>query len=229
MLELKSSNIRATFSTLGARLVSVFVDGVDMLAGGGTDAQFMEGDFTAGAVCGRVAGRIAHARFTLDGVEHKLVPNMGEHQLHGGPDNFATRDWKAERDKNSIRFTLHSPDGDQGYPGALDASATYSLEGNVLSLDLEARTTKPTVVNLTNHAYWNMAGQGSGLDQLAEINAHSYLPLDDLKLPGGPGDYFEALARSATTVTLVEGDTPNAAAACDELTFAGERGEANTG
>lgn len=185
MLELQSDTIRAVFNPFGARLVSLFVGDTDVVMGAATKADLQAGEIYAGAVCGRIAGRITNARFTLDGKTYALAPNMEGHQLHGGPDNFATRDWKAEPAKNSIRFTLQSPDGDQGYPGALDASAAYALEGNVLSLDLEARTTKPTVVNLTNHAYWNMAGQGSGLNQLAEIDAHSYLPLDEMKLPGG--------------------------------------------
>ena len=184
MLELSSANLRATFSPLGARLVSVFVDGVDVVAGGGTDAQFLGGDWTAGAVCGRHAGRIAHARFSLDGHDYKLSPNMGEHQLHGGPDNFAIRHWDVQRDDHSIRFTTHSPDGDQGFPGALDVSATYSVSGAILALELEARTTRPTVVNLTNHAYWNL-GAGSAFDHDMQINAEHFLPLSDLLLPTG--------------------------------------------
>ncbi len=185
MLELQSDTIRAVFNPYGARLVSLFMGETDVVMGAAEKSDLEAGEIYAGAVCGRIAGRITNARIALDGKTYALTPNMDGHQLHGGPDNFATRDWQAEPAKNSIRFTIHSPDGDQGYPGALDATATYALEDSVLSLDLEARTTKPTVVNLTNHAYWNMAGQGSGLGQLAEINAHSYLPLDDLKLPGG--------------------------------------------
>ena len=84
-----------------------------------------------------------------------------------------------------LRFTIHSPDGDQGYPGAMDASATYHLVDNILSLDFEATTTKPTVINLTNHAYWNLAGMGSGLDQEVEMPADHYLPLHGPKLPTG--------------------------------------------
>ena len=186
MLELKSDTIRATFSDLGARLVSVFIDGVDVMAGGGNDEQFLAGDWTAGAVCGRIAGRITKARFNLDGGEYKLVPNMGEHQLHGGPDNFGRRRWKVETSTDAICFTTHSPDGDQGYPGALDAAATYAIKGNVLSLDFEARTTKPTVINLTNHGYWNLSGgERNAFDHEMQIDAASFLPLDELLLPSG--------------------------------------------
>ena len=91
------------------------------------------------------------------------MPNMGEHQLHGGPDNFAMPCGMSEVHRQWHPLHLHSPDGDQGFPGALDVSATYALIDNVLSLDFEATTTKPTVINLTNHAYWNLAGKGSGL------------------------------------------------------------------
>ncbi len=186
MLELKSPHLRATFSTLGARLVSLYMDGVDLVAGGGTDEQFLAGDWTAGAVIGRIAGRITNARFTLDGTEHKLTPNMGEHQLHGGPDNFGNRHWEAQSTDNSIRFTIHSPDGDQGYPGAVDATATYTLDGDTLALDLEARTTKPTVINLTNHAYWNLSGgERNAFAHEMMIDAESFLPLNDLLLPSG--------------------------------------------
>ena len=186
MLELKSQNLRATFSPLGARLVSLFVDGIDVAAGGGSDGQFLAGDWTAGAVCGRIAGRISKARFALDGHDYKLVPNMGEHQLHGGPTNFGNTNWNVETAANAIRFHRLSPDGDQGFPGALDAGATYALNGNTLSLDFEAHTSKPTVLNLTNHAYWNLSGGArNSFDHEMRIDGHSFLPLDDLLLPSG--------------------------------------------
>ena len=186
MLELKSDTLRATFSTLGARLMSVEMDGVDLVAGGGTDEQLLAGDWTAGAVCGRVAGRITGARFNLDGRDYRLAANMGEHQLHGGPDNFAIRRWHATETDHSISFTLRSGDGDQGFPGVLDAAATYVLDGNTLSLELEARTTRPTVVNLTNHTYWNLSGGKIGaFDHEMQIDGHSYLILNDLLLPSG--------------------------------------------
>ncbi len=186
MHELKSKNLRATFSTLGARLVSVFVDDVDVIMGGGTDAQIMAGDWTAGAVCGRIAGRISNARFTLDGTEHKLTANMGEHQLHGGPDNFAVRRWTAQSTDNSIRFAINSEDGDQGFPGAISAEATYTIDGNTLSLDFTAVTAKPTVINLTNHTYWNLSGGvRNAFDHDMQIDAGGFLPLNDLLLPSG--------------------------------------------
>ena len=186
MLELNSDQIRARFTTLGARLVSLDFAGADMLMGGGSDEDIMGGDWTAGAVIGRIAGRITNARITIDGTDYPLTRNFGEHQLHGGPDNFATRHWKAQSTDNAIHFSLHSPDGDQGYPGALDVSATYTLSGNTLALDLEARTTKPTVVNLTNHGYWNMSGGArNAFAHDMQILGSRYLPLSDELLPLG--------------------------------------------
>ncbi len=185
MLELKSRDLQVTLSPLGAKIVSVFVEDVDVVVGPGSDADALASDVYTGSVTGRYAGRITGARFMLEGKQIKLVPNLGDDQLHGGPKNFCNSVWDATKIDNGIRFTLHSPDGDQGYPGAMDATATYRLQGKVLSLDLEATTTKTTVVNITNHAYWNLAGQGSGLDQEVEMPADHYLPLAGPKLPTG--------------------------------------------
>ena len=185
-LELHTGLIHARFSTLGARLVALDFAGADCVMGGGSEADILGGDWTTGAIAGRIAGRIAHARISIDGTEYPLAKNFGEHQLHGGPDNFAIRHWKAQSTDNQIQFSLHSPDGDQGYPGALDVTATYAASGNTLSLDFEARTSKPTVVNLTNHAYWNLSGGARGaFEHEMQIMGGHYLPLSDLLLPSG--------------------------------------------
>ena len=185
MLELKSKTHRATFSQLGAKLVSFFVDGVDVVVGPGSDADALASDFFTGTVTGRYAGRITGSKFTLDGKEIHLVPNVGADHLHGGPKSFCNAVWDVAVVDQGLRFTKHSPDGDQGYPGAMDVSATYRLVDNILSLEFEATTSKPTVINLTNHAYWNLAGSGSGLDQEVEMPADHYLPLHGPKLPTG--------------------------------------------
>lgn len=186
MLELETDTIRATFSTLGARLVALDFAGADVVMGGGTEADILAGDWTTGAVAGRIAGRIAQGRITIDGTDYPLAKNFGEHQLHGGPDNFSIRHWKAEQADKQIQFSLHSPDGDQGYPGALDVTATYAVDGNTLSLDFAARSTKPTVINLTNHAYWNLSGGETGaFGHEMQIDGSRYLPLSDELLPSG--------------------------------------------
>ncbi len=185
MLELKNAKLHAIFDPLGARLQSLIVDGVDVVQGNRLGFDLATGDAYAGAIAGRFAGRISKARFPLDGNSVHVTPNVDDFQLHGGPDNFAIRPWTVDADDYSIWFSLHSPDGDQGFPGAVDATAIYRLKENILSLELEATTTKPTIMNLTNHAYWNMAGKGSVLDNELQINAASYLPLSDALLPLG--------------------------------------------
>jgi aldose 1-epimerase len=178
-LQLFSPSVSASFSTFGARLTSLVVDGVDVIMGGATDLDFAIGDWTTGAVCGRVAGRIAHSSFKIDEQDVRVLPTFGPHQLHGGPDNFAVRHWNVESIDHGIRFTLVSPDGDQGYPGELTVTATYVLKGQVLSLDLQARTTKPTMVNLTNHAYWNLIGAQSAFEHEVHIEASRLVAMDD--------------------------------------------------
>jgi aldose 1-epimerase len=185
MIELGNEDLQVRLTPFGARLVSLVFDGTDLIAGAADEAAFRAGDIYAGAVCGRIAGRISEARFPLDGRTIALVPTEGGDQLHGGPENFCTTVWQSHVSDDTVRFTLHSPDGDQGYPGDVDVSAVYSIDGAVLSLDLEAVTSKPTVLNLTNHAYWNIAGHGSAFELDAEIGADHYLPLKDRKLPTG--------------------------------------------
>jgi aldose 1-epimerase len=185
MLQLKSSSTTVTLHPKGARLVSCVVDGVETVFGNVIENEVLKGDLYSGVLCGRHAGRITNASFPLDGETIAVIPNMGVHQLHGGPDSFATRNWDYIRDANRITFMLESPDGDQGFPGSLTVKAVYSLDGNTLSLVITARTTKPTVCNLTNHAYWNMAGGGSILGHELMIRAQKFFPLNDLLLPLG--------------------------------------------
>ena len=185
MLQLKSSSTTVTLHPKGARLVSCVVDGVETVFGNVVENEVLKGDLYSGVLCGRHAGRITNASFVLDGEKIDVVPNMGVHQLHGGPDSFATRNWDYIRDANRITFMLESPDGDQGFPGSLSVKAVYALDGNTLSLVITARTTKPTVCNLTNHAYWNMAGGGSILGHELMIPAQKFFPLNELLLPLG--------------------------------------------
>jgi aldose 1-epimerase len=185
MLQLKSSSTTVTLHPKGARLVSCVVDGVETVFGNVVENEVLKGDLYSGVLCGRHAGRITNASFPLDGETIAVTPNMGIHQLHGGPDSFATRNWDYIRDANRITFMLESPDGDQGFPGSLTVKAVYALDGNTLSLVITARTTKPTVCNLTNHAYWNMGGGGSILGHELMIPAQKFFPLNELLLPLG--------------------------------------------
>ncbi len=135
-----------------------------------------------GAVCGRVANRIANARFRLEGVDYELAANDGANSLHGGLRGFDKYVWDSEVADGSLRLKLLSPDGDEGYPGALEVTVVYTLsDDNTLTLDYEASTDRTTILNLTNHAYFNLAGHGAGkvLDHEVLIRAEAYTPVDD--------------------------------------------------
>lgn len=143
-----------------------------------------------GALVGRYANRIAHGRFTLDGETHQVPATDRGHALHGGPDGFHTRVWQATGDTTdaaaSLRLTLHSPDGDMGFPGALDVTVTYTLGAvGTLTLDYTATTDRATVVNLTNHAYFDLTATGDIRGHTLQVDADDYLPVDDEGIPLG--------------------------------------------
>ncbi|MFJ2188442.1 aldose epimerase family protein [Kitasatospora sp. NPDC087861] len=141
-----------------------------------------------GTVVGRYANRIDGSEVTIDGEEHPLAPTGGGITIHGGPDGFANRMWEAEQIEGGVRLRLHSPDGDQGFPGALDVTVSYTLDqAGELVIAYHAVTSKPTVVNLTNHAYFNLAGEGAGdvLGHLLTLDADEYTPADARQIPYG--------------------------------------------
>ena len=143
-----------------------------------------------GATVGRYANRIAHSQFTLGGATYTLPPNEGDTCLHGGPRGFHSRLWTVtETSRDRVALELVSADGDQGFPGELTATVTYTVTDHTVRVDLTATTTAPTVVNLTNHTYWNLAGEGScSVDgHHLTVDAERYLPIDDHSIPlAGP-------------------------------------------
>jgi aldose 1-epimerase len=154
--------------------------------------EYTAGNPCLGTVCGRYANRIAKARFTLDGVEHTLAANNGPNHIHGGRIGFDKRVWKGEPveegDSVGVKLTYVSRDGEEGYPGQLTATVTYRLtQDNQLMIEYTAVTDKPTVLNLCNHAYWNLAGPGAKdcLEHLLVLNADRYLPVDKGLIPLG--------------------------------------------
>lgn len=142
-----------------------------------------------GGTIGRYANRIACGRFHLGTAEHRLARNDGEHHLHGGARGFDRRHWEARAmpDANGVSLSLVSDDGDEGYPGRLEVSVDYTLDDGALAIDYRARTDRPTVVNLTNHAYFNLRDGGAGdvLDHELWIAADAYTPTDGDGIPTG--------------------------------------------
>lgn len=178
----------------GATLHAVLVpdrDGnlCDVVLGYDNAEQYEEGTVFFGAIVGRNANRIGGASFMLNGKRYELVKNDGENNLHSGLDFYNVRVWKVkEHTENSITFLLHSPDGDQNYPGDLDIEVTYTLtDENEIVIHYHGVPTEDTIINMTNHSYFNLAGHDSGdvLEQEVWIDADTYTRADKSSVPTG--------------------------------------------
>ena len=160
---------------------------VDMILAPATLEQFVDGGRYFDVVCGRYANRISDARFELNGKVYELVKNNGKNHLHGGLTGFSRRVWTVkEHTESSITLGHFSPDGEDGYPGDLDTSITYTVrEDGSLELYYEAKAGGDTIVNLTNHAFFNVAGHDHGTinDLLLRVDAQQYIPTDDGGIP----------------------------------------------
>ncbi|HAV61555.1 MAG TPA: galactose-1-epimerase, partial [Verrucomicrobiales bacterium] len=187
----------AKVMTYGATLTSMTVPDkngnfADVTLGFNDLESYLKGHPYFGTTTGRYANRIAGGTFTLNGREYKLAVNNGPNSLHGGIKGFDKVVWKARVMENplgaSVRFEYLSPDGEEGYPGNLKVVVVYTLTNdNELRIDYGAETDKATVLNLTNHAYWNLSGEGNGtiLDHELQILATQFTPVDDTSIPTG--------------------------------------------
>lgn len=164
---------------------------VDVVSGFESATQYYYGNGHQGSVIGRFGNRIKSGRFMLDGKCYTLAQNNGNNHIHGGLGGFSRKLWDAtpvDGAEPALRLHYLSPNGEEGYPGALDVTVTYTLTSkNALSIHYLATTDQPTVVNMTNHAYFNLGGFASGtaLDHELWIDADTYLPTDDEKIPTG--------------------------------------------
>ncbi len=195
---LKNRNgMKVSITNFGARVVSIDVPDRkgkfgDVALGYDNAGEYQQSTTYFGAIVGRYANRIANGRFTLDGVTYHLPINDGPNSLHGGKIGFDKLVWHATILKNSrnpaLELTLVSPNGDQGYPGTLHVRVIYTLlPDNALRIQYHATTNKPTVINLTNHTYFNLNGAGNDsiLPTVMMINADKFTPTNDTQIPTG--------------------------------------------
>jgi aldose 1-epimerase len=210
---LEEGSLKARVMTYGARLVSLEVPDrsgkiSDIVLGyESLDGYTADPKSYFGSIVGRYGTRIAHATFTLDGKRYDLPANDGVNTLHGGIKGFDKLVWKGQEIPHGVELTLVSKDGDQGFPGTLTARVRYTLEAHALKIEYFATTDKDTVLNLTNHSYFNLAGEGQGdiLNHLVIIPADRYTPVDSGLIPTGelapvagtPLDFHKATAIGA--------------------------------
>src|SRR5690349_21816577 len=187
----------AKVMTYGATLTELHVPDrngqmADVVLGFNDFAKYEAGHPFFGSTAGRVANRIGKGRFTLDGKEYKLFVNNAPNTLHGGKVGFDKKVWHAQPANSAagpgVKLHYVSPDGEEGYPGRLDTTVVYTLtNNNELKIEYTATTDKPTIVNLTNHSYYNLAGEGSGTvrDHVLLLNADKYTVFDATQIPTG--------------------------------------------
>jgi aldose 1-epimerase len=193
LFTITSGKFSVSITDYGARVVAILapdrtgkvanvVLGYDSAAGYEADKKTY-----FGAIVGRYGNRIAHGKFSIDGHQYQVPTNDGANSLHGGTVGFDQLLWTPKQLPNGVEMTLVSKDGDMGFPGTLTAHVTYTVEGDSLHIAYAATTTKPTVVNLTNHTYFNLAGEGSGLilGQEMMLNADGFTPVDSGLIPTG--------------------------------------------
>ncbi|MBK5194419.1 MAG: galactose mutarotase [Proteiniphilum sp.] len=201
-----------TITNYGAKIVSLMVSDkngtmTDVVLGHPSIDDYLTSEEPYfGAICGRTGNRIANGRFTLDGEEYKLAWNNGPNSLHGGIKGFNAMVWEVKKvTDTSIELFYLSEDGEEGFPGNLSVTLTYTLtEDNALDIHYSATTDKTTILNLTNHSYFNLSGNGDEYigDHLLMLNADSYLPTDETAIP-----YGKAVSVKGTPMDFTEPHT----------------------
>ncbi|KAF4090313.1 hypothetical protein AMELA_G00050470 [Ameiurus melas] len=189
---LRSKSVSVEIISLGCVITAIKTldrkgQSADIVLGFDDVESYLTNSRYFGAVVGRVANRIAKAQFAIEGKLYNLAVNNGPNSLHGGIRGFDQAVWSCEPVPNGVRLSHMSPDGDEGYPGNLKVSVTYTLEENTLSVQYCAQSDQTTPINLTNHSYFNLAGQGAPdiYDHEVSISAEAYLPVDDKMIPTG--------------------------------------------
>ncbi len=192
---LTDAKLTVKIITFGAHITSVLAPDkngkvTDVVLGydsmDGSNAGYVADSKTyMGSVVGRYGNRIAKGHFKLDGHDYTLTTNDHGNTLHGGTTGFDRMNWTAKAIPNGVQLTLVSKDGDQGFPGTVTAQVRYTLVGDKLRMDYTASTDKPTVINLTNHAYFNLAGGGDILNHVLKLDASRYTPVDSGLIPTG--------------------------------------------
>ena len=178
--------LQVSVMALGATVTGIALDGRPLALRYGTVREYLEGTAYIGALVGRYANRIGGASFDLNGRHYTLKKNEGENQLHGGPKAFDQRRWQAEiLGENSVRFSLFSLDGDNGFPGNLHAAVTYSVSGGTLRLDFEGESDADTLYAPTTHMYFNLDGADSILDTVFQLNCAGWLETGEGLIPTG--------------------------------------------
>jgi aldose 1-epimerase len=217
------SGAQAAIITFGGAVASLKVPDrtgkmADVVLGYDTLEGYVNDKSSFGPIIGRYANRIGHAQFSLDGKSYKLAKNNGENSLHGGIKGFSKQVWAAEqhsaKDGQSLELSYLSKDGEEGFPGNLNVTVTYTLtDANALRIEYSATTDKMTVVNLTNHSYFNLAGEGSGdiLGTMLTIQADKFTPVDAGMIPTGElrsvqGTPFDFRQPTAIGVRILQGD-----------------------
>ena len=184
-----SGGLKVEISNLGAKITKLIFDNRDVVLGFKTADEWRTQETYFNAICGRVANRIKNGRFTLDGKEYQLPINNGSNSLHGGLEGFNAKIWEVvEQSIYEIKLHYRSKDGEEGYPGNLDVWVTYTAtKDNTLRIHYEAKTDQPTLAAFTNHAYFNLMGEGSGRvdNHVLQVFADNYTPFDETACPTG--------------------------------------------